>query len=800
MYRDFYGFSEEPFRLTPDARFCFRHRSFAKARAYFQYALDHGEGFVLVTGRPGTGKTMLIDDLLAELTESRLLTVRIESAQVQADDLIRRIAYGFGLDPTGLDKATILHRLERRLENRSQRGERALLIVDEAQILSAESLEELRLLTNLRPYGHSLVQIFLVGQEALRDLIRLPELEQLHQRVLCACHLEPLSLPETREYIAHRLECAAWAGDPGIEAAVVTSFFRASEGIPRLINKLMDRLLLHGWLEERHRLDEGDARAVLEELRFELLFAAGDDGKLSSTSSDGSMLDITDIDRPSRIQFDGMTAGRLEVDGSRGQAEEVTRVLPELYPLDQGAPRPTEASANRSGFEDLFGDLEIEDRFDGQGVLGDSNWLDPPLSTPAATFTSGATRRDSAPKSEEVPRPVDAMASVESELSGTVTTGQTGTPSHGRVSRGESHRQRARRSDGRPWFKRVLAFLILAGLMLGVLIFRSFPGSSDSSVASRLGLGQWLGVRSDGSKDESPDPLGAFEHGHRPLSGGPDAADATTSQAGSVSSSDSPEHGVASEALQQAEGAPDPSPDASLSVHAAPDSGVRSAGADISDIEPSGSAQPTAESDAAGVSDPAVTSSAQASQGDLDLDNKNIRVTSSSDDGVPPIEASPGSSSEAASETDQFAPTPPFPVALALDLAELGLEHRDDDGRFAVNLREFVLFDFDSSDLSPESQIFLRQLGAILAGYPDLKLQVLGHTDDVGDPAYNQKLSLRRAESVVRYLSSVGVDPGRLEPIGLGSHQPLVSPDSASFSPALRHQNRRIELAVVPDT
>jgi outer membrane protein OmpA-like peptidoglycan-associated protein len=227
---------------------------------------------------------------------------------------------------------------------------------------------------------------------------------------------------------------------------------------------------------------------------------------------------------------------------------------------------------------------------------------------------------------------------------------------------------------------------------------------------------------------------------------------------------------------------------------------MRSAAADVPDIEPSRSAQPTAESDVASVSDPAATSSGQASQGDSDLENQIIRATSSSDDGGPPIEASPGSNSEATSEPDQFAPKPPFPLALALDLAELGLEHRDDDGRFAVNLREFVLFDFDSSDLSPESQIFLRQLGAVLAGYPDLKLQVRGHTDDVGDPVYNQKLSLRRAESVVRYLSSVGVDPGRLEPIGLGSHQPLVSPDSASFSPALRHQNRRIELAIVPDT
>jgi type II secretory pathway predicted ATPase ExeA len=277
MYKDFYGFSEEPFRLTPDVRFCFRHRSFAKARAYFQYALDRGEGFVLVTGRPGTGKTTLIDDLLAELAQSRLLTVRIESAQIEADDLVRRVAYGFGLDPAGLDKATILHHLERHLEHRTRNGERALLIVDEAQILSADALEELRLLTNLRPSRRSLLQIFLVGQEALRDLIRSPKLEQLHQRILCACHLEPLPLGDTRDYIAYRLEHAGWSGDPAIEAPAVRAIHRASQGVPRLINKFMDRLLLHAGLEGLHRLGGADADLVLRELSVELLFEDLDD-------------------------------------------------------------------------------------------------------------------------------------------------------------------------------------------------------------------------------------------------------------------------------------------------------------------------------------------------------------------------------------------------------------------------------------------------------------------------------------------------------------------------------------------
>lgn len=781
MYRDFYGLSEEPFRLTPDARFCFRHRSFAKARSYFQYALDHGEGFVLVTGRPGTGKTMLIDDLLAELAESRRQAVRIESAQIQADDLIRRIAYGFGLDPTDLDKATILNRLEQRLDNRSQGGKRVLLIVDEAQILSVEALEELRLLTNLRPHGQSLIQIFLVGQEGLRDLIRLPKLEQLHQRVLCACHLDPLTLGESREYIAYRLECAAWAGDPVIEAAVVKSFHRASEGIPRLINKLMDRLLLHGWLERRHRLGADDARTVLEELRFELLFAAAEDEELSESLADDLKLDITDIDRPSRIQDDQVTESRLELERSSIRGSPALWVLPEPFALHDWASKTTEPTANGSGFEDLFADPKNEDRFDGEGAFARSNSIDSPLSTLGRTSATGAMLPDSETQSWDIPRQFDPMASLEPNSSCTLTRGRTQTPTTGRNAEGESEDSRIRRSQGSLWLRRVFVFLILTALILGIVMFRSFPVSSDPTVDSLLGLGHFLGVRTDSPKDDSQDTLEAFEqrHGLRPA--GPGIADEPTLQvlSASPSASDSPTHDVTVEALQEEQRAQSQSDDSPVTVQAV--AGIGEQRADVSRF-----------------ADPSVFSTEIAIQGGSELDTEGIRATPSSVDGLARIKATSGNNSEVADEAHYSGPEPLLPLALGLDLAELGLEHSEDNGRFLVNLHEFVLFDFDSSDLSLESQNFLRQLGAVFAYYPELKLQVLGHTDDIGDPRYNDTLSLRRAESVVSYLSGVGVAPDRLEPIGLGSHRPLISPDSPSFSSALRHHNRRIELAILP--
>lgn len=280
MYERFYGLESDPFRLSPDPRFCFEHRNFARARAYIDYALRRAEGFVMITGRPGTGKTTLIRDLVARLDGAGVRIATLESTQLGAEDLLRLCAYALGLDGGAPHKALVLHQIRETLDAERRRGRRALLIIDEAQDLHTEALEELRLLTNLQGAGQPLLQILLIGQEALRELVRSPALEQLHQRLVAAWHLEPLGPAETLGYVRHRLERAEWRGDPSFEPGVLRAIHDFSGGVPRRINLVCSRLLLHGFIEELHRIGAADAAEVLDELRQEEL----DPGALAAHS------------------------------------------------------------------------------------------------------------------------------------------------------------------------------------------------------------------------------------------------------------------------------------------------------------------------------------------------------------------------------------------------------------------------------------------------------------------------------------------------------------------------------------
>lgn len=294
MLEAFYHLDKEPFRLSPDPRFCFRHRSYAKAKAYMQYAVQRGEGFIMITGRPGTGKTTLIEDLLAELTETEVVSARLTSAQLEADDLLRMVGFTFGIGVEGLDKASVLQRIERFVKRQAQMGRRALLVIDEAQALSANALEELRLLSNLQADAKPLLQVFLVGQEPLRNVVRGPGMEQLHQRLIATCHLQPLDAQDTRTYVEHRLRCAGWTGDPRVSGGALLLIYRFSEGVPRRINLVASRLLLHGSVEQKHELGGEDARVVVEELRDEALMPVGEGG---DSNDDSEMFgDLNDLD------------------------------------------------------------------------------------------------------------------------------------------------------------------------------------------------------------------------------------------------------------------------------------------------------------------------------------------------------------------------------------------------------------------------------------------------------------------------------------------------------------------------
>jgi putative secretion ATPase (PEP-CTERM system associated) len=271
MYEEFYGFREEPFRLSPDSRLCFLHPSYKKARAYMQYALQRREGFVMVTGRPGTGKTTLINDITNQLSNQGNLHAALTSTQIQADDLLRLVVLKFGLNADTHYKAELIHQLENYLYRLHREGRRPLLIIDEAQDLAASALEELRLLTNLQKDNQPLLQIFLVGQEELRQTVLTPGLEQLHQRIVAACHLEPLTLDATEEYIRHRLTRVGWDNCPQLEEAIYEPIHRHSLGIPRVVNQICSRMLLHGMVEEKTHLGLEEVREVIESLNEEQL-------------------------------------------------------------------------------------------------------------------------------------------------------------------------------------------------------------------------------------------------------------------------------------------------------------------------------------------------------------------------------------------------------------------------------------------------------------------------------------------------------------------------------------------------
>jgi type II secretory pathway predicted ATPase ExeA len=275
MYYDtYYKLTADPFRLSPDHRFVFGHASYAEARAYLEYALYRGEGFIIITGGPGTGKTTLINEILAGIDSRTHLNVAIlNSTQLEGSDLLQMVAAAFGLRYSEKNKAAVLLEIQQFLTQQGHKGRRSVLIVDEAQGLSTSAVEELRQLANLQLKDRLLLQVFLVGQEALRELVRAPGMEHLSQRIVAASHLEPLDLNDTVAYIEHRLKRVGWRGDPKLSGAVLRLIYRFSAGIPRRINLICSRLFLHGGMGGKHELHAEDAQSVIEDLQREYLLA-----------------------------------------------------------------------------------------------------------------------------------------------------------------------------------------------------------------------------------------------------------------------------------------------------------------------------------------------------------------------------------------------------------------------------------------------------------------------------------------------------------------------------------------------
>lgn len=350
MYEPFYRLSGKPFQLSPDPSFFYESRVHRRAYAYLEYGLYQGEGFIVITGEVGAGKTILVHNLLAHLNAEQVVAAHLVSTQLDADDLLRAVAAAFGLPAKGTDKGSLLAEVEQFLHQLAAERRRALLIVDEAQNLTPRAVEELRMLSNFQMGGRALLQSFLIGQPELRRILQGPDMQQFRQRVIASYHLSPLDPIETQAYIQHRLKQVGWVGDPEIVETAYDAIFAFTEGIPRRINLVCNRLLLAGFLNEKHVLDQEDVDLVAREIQEEL----------GGVGRPGELDEMQDSARANPAEHAAMADSRSEwgesledMEGgerpSREGATEASQLLVRVSRLEKAVTRVLEMLRRRSG-------------------------------------------------------------------------------------------------------------------------------------------------------------------------------------------------------------------------------------------------------------------------------------------------------------------------------------------------------------------------------------------------------------------------------------------------------------------
>ncbi|MEX2615424.1 MAG: XrtA/PEP-CTERM system-associated ATPase [Alphaproteobacteria bacterium] len=269
MYTEFYNLTGQPFQLTPDHRFFFNSSVHKRALAHLTFGMSQGEGFIVITGDVGAGKTTLMGYLMSTLDREKYISATVVTTQLAADDMLRMVASAFDLEQENADKATLLRRIESFCRSQHDDGRNCLLLVDEVQNLTFQALEELRMLSNFQHNGVALLQSILLGQPQFRRTLASNNLDQLRQRVIASYHLGPISAQETRDYIRHRLNAVGWKNDPVITEDAFSEIYRETGGVPRRINVLCSRVLLYGFLDEKHELDGVAVSQVATDLQRE---------------------------------------------------------------------------------------------------------------------------------------------------------------------------------------------------------------------------------------------------------------------------------------------------------------------------------------------------------------------------------------------------------------------------------------------------------------------------------------------------------------------------------------------------
>lgn len=265
MYEDFYQLTGKPFQLSPDPSFFYASPGHRRAAAYLEYGVHQGEGFIIITGEVGAGKTTLVRNLLQNLPAREVVAAQLVSTRLSPDDIPGAVCAAFNLD-FNAPKAHCLNTLQDHLREWERAGRRCLLVVDEAQNLSAAALEELRMLSNFQGQCGSLLQSFLVGQPEFRQILQEKGMQQLKQRVIASYHLGPLASDQTRAYIQHRLGRVGWREDPSLSDGAYQLLHDYTEGVPRRINTLCDRLFLMASLDEIHQINADMVNTVIHEL------------------------------------------------------------------------------------------------------------------------------------------------------------------------------------------------------------------------------------------------------------------------------------------------------------------------------------------------------------------------------------------------------------------------------------------------------------------------------------------------------------------------------------------------------
>lgn len=268
MYLDFFGLKEYPFRLTPDTDFLFMSSGHARAKAYMDYSVWNREGFIVITGDIGCGKTTLIQKLISELSDENVLVAKIFQTQLDEVEFLQAVLVEFGLNPFNAKKVELMDMLNTFLIEAFQNMRQVVLIVDEAHNLSMKVLEEIRLLSGLETRKEKILHVMMVGQPQLNEILESPELEQLMQRIRLRFHLKPLSVEETAEYIGHRLRVAGATRDNIFDPDTIPVIYKYAGGVPRLINTLCDTALTCAYADTAPKVSLKTLQDAVEELQW----------------------------------------------------------------------------------------------------------------------------------------------------------------------------------------------------------------------------------------------------------------------------------------------------------------------------------------------------------------------------------------------------------------------------------------------------------------------------------------------------------------------------------------------------